>query len=152
MNDQKSELITHHKDKAVLTLLNLQDLINKDYSIVPPTMKLGELVKVISAQTHNHYPVCDEDGTFVGVVTLNEIRNIMFQPRLYERMTVADIMIGPKGKVQPEMNMAEVMNLFDSTDAWTLPVIDQQGKYLGMLSRQNIYATYRRLLLEFSED
>ncbi len=149
---QKGELITHHKDKAVLTLLSLQDLIMTDYAVVYPAMKLGELVKTISTQTHNHYPVCDADGTFVGVITLNEIRNIMFQPRLYERMTVEDIMIGPKGKVLPGMNMAEVMNLFDTTDAWTLPVIDQQGKYLGMLSRQHIYATYRQLLLKFSED
>lgn len=148
----KGELITHHKDKAVLTLLNLQDLINTDYTIVSPDMKLGELVRVISSQTHNHYPVCYEDGTFVGVVTLNDLRNIMFQPRLYERMTVEDIMIGPKGKIMPEMNMADVMNLFDSTDAWTLPVIDKQGRYLGMLSRQRIYATYRKLLLKFSED
>lgn len=149
---QKGELITHHKDKAVLTLLNLQDLITQDYAVVRPEMKLGELVKVISTQTHNHYPVCDADGTFVGIVTLNDLRNIMFQPRLYERMSVEDIMIGPKGKVTPEMNMADVMNLFDSTDAWTLPVIDNQGHYLGMLSRQHIYATYRKLLLKFSED
>lgn len=148
----KGELITHHKDKAVLTLLNLQDLILTDYTVIRPEMSLGEVVKMISSQHHNHYPVCDPDGTFVGIVTLNEIRNIMFQPRLYERMKVEDIMIGPKGKITPEMNMAEVMNLFDTTDAWTLPVIDKQGRYLGMLSRQNIYATYRQLLLSFSED
>ena len=149
---QKGELITHHKDKAVLTLLNLQDLILTDYTIIQPEMSLGQVVKIISTQQHNHYPVCDEDGTFVGVVTLNDLRNIMFQPRLYERMKVEDIMIGPKGKITPEMNMAEVMNLFDTTDAWTLPAIDNQGHYLGMVSRQNIYATYRQLLLTFSED
>lgn len=148
----KGELITHHKDKAVLTLLNLQDLILTDYTVIHQDMKLGELVKMISTQQHNHYPVCDKDGLFVGVVTLNEIRNIMFQHRLYERMKVEDIMIGPKGKITEEMNMAEVMNLFDTTDAWTLPVLDKQGHYLGMLSRQHIYATYRQLLLTFSED
>ena len=148
----KGELITHHKDKAVLTLLNLEDLILTDYTVIHPEMNLGQVVKIISTQQHNHYPVCDEDGTFVGVVTLNDLRNIMFQPRLYERMKVEDIMIGPKGKITPEMNMAEVMNLFDTTDAWTLPAIDKQGRYLGMVSRQNIYATYRQLLLTFSED
>lgn len=148
----KGELITHHKDKAVLTMLNLQDLILHDYAVLYPQMMLGELVKVISEQKHNHFPVCDTDGTFLGVITLNDLRNIMFQPRLYERMMVEDIMIGPKGKVTPEMNMAEVMNLFDTTDAWTLPVIDNQGRYQGMLSRQHIYETYRDLLKEFSED
>lgn len=148
----KGELITHHKDKAVLTMLNLSDLLLNDYAIVHPQQSLGELIKVISTQRHNHYAVCESDGTFVGIVTLNDMRNIMFQPRLYERMLVEDIMIGPKGKITPDMNMAEVMNLFDTTDAWTLPVLDNQGKYMGMLSRQHIYETYRSLLRQFSED
>ena len=148
----KGELITHHKDKAVLTMLSLDDLILHDYPVLRPQMLLGELVKLISSQAHNHFPVCDDEGTFVGIVTLNDLRNIMFQPRLYERMKVADIMIGPKGKIPSDMNMAEVMNLFDTTGAWTLPVIDNQGKYVGMMSRQHLYETYRALLKQFSED
>ena len=148
----KGELITHHKDKAVLTLLHLDELLLKDYAILHPQMTLGQLVKVISSQHHNHFPVCDTDGTFLGIVTLDDIRNVMFQQRLYERMLVEDVMIGPKGKISPTMNMAEVMNLFDNTDALTLPVIDNQGKYQGMLSRQHIYATYRDMLRKFSED
>ncbi len=148
----KGELITHHKDKAVLTLLNMQDLILDDYAVLHPQMSLGELVKIVSSQYHNHFPVCDTDGTFLGIVTLDDIRNVMFQQRLYERMMVEDVMIGPKGKVQPTMNMAEVMNLFDNTDALTLPVVNNQGKYIGMLSRQHIYATYREMLKQFSED
>ena len=144
--------MTHHKDKAVLTMLSMDDLILHDYPVLHPQMMLGELVKLISSQAHNHFPVCDEGGTFVGIVTLNDLRNIMFQPRLYERMTVADIMIGPKGKIPSDMNMAEVMNLFDTTGAWTLPVIDNQGKYVGMMSRQHLYETYRALLKQFSED
>jgi len=148
----KGELITHHKDKAVLTMLSLPDFISHDYVVLHPQQTLGELVKLISTQSHNHYPVCETDGTFLGLVTLNDIRNVMFQTRLYERMVVEDLMIGPKGKITPEMNMAEVMNLFDTTDAWTLPIIDHQGHYVGMLSRQQLYATYRHLLKEFSED
>lgn len=148
----KGELITHHKDKAVLTLLHMDELILNDYAVLHPQKTLGELVKVVSSQHHNHFPVCDTDGTFLGIVTLDDIRNVMFQQRLYDRMMVEDLMIGPKGKILPTMNMAEVMNLFDNTDALTLPVIDNQGKYLGMLSRQHIYATYREMLKEFSED
>ena len=133
-------------------MLSMDDLILHDYPILHPQMLLGELVKLISTQAHNHFPVCDADGVFVGIVTLNDLRNIMFQPRLYERMMVSDIMIGPKGKVSTDMNMAEVMNLFDTTGAWTLPVIDNQGKYVGMMSRQHLYETYRDLLKQFSED
>lgn len=148
----KGELITHHKDKAVLTLIHLEDQVQKDYPVLAPSMTLGQLVKIVSEASHNHYPVCDSDGHFEGMVTLNEIRNIMFQTRLYDRLTVEEIMIGPAAKVHPDMNMAEVMNLFDTTNAWDLPLIDQSGKYLGMLSRQHIFTTYRNVLKTFSED
>ncbi len=148
----KGELITHHKDKAVLTLLHLEDFVEHDYQVVNPSMNLGELVKLVSEARHNTFPVCDIDGHFEGIVTLDDIRNIMFQPRLYERLTVNDIMIGPLAKVHPDMNMAEVMNLFDNTNAWSLPLIDQSGQYLGMLSKSHIFKNYRQVLRTFSED
>ncbi len=148
----KGELITHHKDKAVLTLLHLEDFVEHDYQVVNPSMQLGELVKLVAEARHNTFPVCDADGHFEGIVTLDDIRNIMFQPRLYERMTVNDIMIGPLAKVHPDMNMAEVMNLFDNTNAWSLPLIDQSGQYIGMLSKSHIFKNYRQMLRTFSED
>ena len=148
----KGELITHHKDKAVLTLLRLEDFVEHDYQVVYPSMRLGDLVKLVAEARHNTFPVCDADGHFEGIVTLDDIRNIMFQPRLYDRLTVADIMIGPLAKVNPSMNMAEVMNLFDNTNAWSLPIIDQSGRYLGMLSKSHIFRNYRDLLRTFSED
>lgn len=149
---QKGELITHHKDKAVLTLLKLEDFVEHDYQVVHPEMQLGDLVKLVAEARHNTFPVCDSDNHFLGIVTLDDIRNIMFQPRLYERYTVLDIMIGPLAKVHPEMNMAEVMNLFDNTNAWSLPLIDQGGQYLGMLSKSHIFRNYREMLKTFSED
>ena len=148
----KGQLITHHKDKAVLTLLNLNDVTLTDYEIVRPEWSLGELVNVIANSQHNTFPVCDYDGHFLGIITINDVRNIMFQPRLYHRMTVEEIMIGPPAKLNPTMNMAEVMNQFDNTNAVTLPLIDQSGKYLGMLSKQQIFSTYRKVLQSFSDD
>jgi CIC family chloride channel protein len=147
----KGELITHHKDKAVLCLLKLESFIETDYQVVYPEMRLGELVKIVAHAEHNTFPVCDHTGRFLGIVTLNDIRNIMFQPRLYERMTVEEIMIGPAAKIHPTMNMAEVMNIFDTTNAWSLPVIDN-GRYIGMLSKNQIFTSYRRVLKHFSDD
>ena len=149
---QKGELITHHKDKAVLTLLRMEDFISTDYRVVPPSMSLGHLVSIVASSSHNTYPVCTPEGRFLGIVTLNELRNIMFQPRLYQRMHVEDIMIGPPARVTPDMPMVEVMNLFDTTGAWNLPVVDNAGRYLGMLQKTRIFTTYRHVLQDFSED
>ncbi len=149
---QKGELITHHKDKAVLMLLHIEDFVSHEYEVVSPAMVLGDLVKVVSRSEHNTYPVCAHDGTFLGIITINEMRNIMFQPRLYERMRVSDLMIGPPAVVSPDMSMVQVMNLFDTTGIWNLPLVDNSGHYLGMLQKTKIYTTYRHVLQDFSED
>lgn len=149
---QKGTLITHHKDKAVLTLLNLEEVTLHDYEVIRPEWKLGQLVNVIAKSQHDTFPVCDADAHFLGIVTVSDVRNIMFQPRLYQRMTVEEIMIGPPAKLTPKMNMAEVMNIFDNTSAVTLPLVDQGGKYVGMLSKQQIFSKYRQVLQRFSDD
>lgn len=148
---KKGELITHHKDKAVLTLLKMDSVIEKDLQIVHPEMTLGDMVKVISKSERNIFPVTDGNNKFLGIVLLNDIRNIMFQPRLYGKLTVKQFMISPPGKIEIGMPMEQVMNLFDDTNAWNLPVVEK-GQYIGFVSKAKIFNSYRKVLRHFSED
>ncbi|MEG1587419.1 MAG: chloride channel protein, partial [Bacteroidales bacterium] len=135
---KKGELITHHKDKAVLTLLKMDSVIEKDLQIVQPEMTLGDMVRVISKSERNIFPVTDQNNKFLGIVLLNDIRNIMFQPRLYGKLTVRQFMISPPGKIEIGMPMEQVMNLFDDTNAWNLPVVEN-GQYIGFVSKAKIF-------------
>ena len=107
---KNGELITHHKDKAVLTLLKMNSVIETDLQVVSPDMLLGDLVKVISKSERNVFPVTDNNNKFMGIVQLNDIRNIMFQPRLYSRMRVRDFMISPPAKIE----IRDIMVLFST--------------------------------------
>lgn len=147
----KGELITHHKDKAVLTLLKMDSVIEKDLQIVKPDMTLGDMIKVISTSERNVFPVTDENNKFLGIVLLNDIRNIMFQPRLYGKMMVKQFMISPPAKIEVGMPMEKVMNLFDDTNAWNLPVVEE-GIYIGFVSKAKIFNSYRKVLKHFSEE
>ncbi|MGL4292746.1 MAG: chloride channel protein [Bacteroidales bacterium] len=148
---KKGELITHHKDKAVLTLLKMDSVIEKDLQIVHPEMTLGDMVRVISLSERNIFPVTDQNNKFLGIVLLNDIRNIMFQQRLYGRLTVKQFMISPPGKIEIGMPMEQVMNLFDDTNAWNLPVVEK-GQYIGFVSKAKIFNSYRKVLKHFTED
>ncbi len=147
----KGELITHHKDKAVLTLLKMDNVIEKDLIVVHPEMTLGDVVKVISQSERNIFPVTDDNNKLLGIVLLNDIRNIMFQARLYDRMKVKQFMISPPGKIEVGMPMVDVMNLFDDTNAWNLPVVEK-GQYIGFVSKAKIFNSYRELLKHFSDE
>ena len=148
---QKGELLTHHKDKAVLTLLKMDSVIEKDFLTVNPEMSLGEMVKVISNAHRNIFPVVDKDNVFLGVVLLDDIRNIMFRPELYQRMYVRRFMVSPPAKIELGMTMEKVMKVFDDTNAWNLPVVEN-GHYVGFVSKSKIFNSYRRVLVHFSED
>jgi CIC family chloride channel protein len=150
---KKGELITHHKDKAVLTFLKIDDLLEKDIPVVTPDMSLGGMVKIISKSNRNIFPVVNDEGILLGLVLVNDIRNIMFRPELYDRFKVEKFMVGAPAKINIHSSMESVMHTFEDTKAWNLPVIDDKGVYLGILSQSSVFNSYREVLVEnFSEE
>lgn len=149
---KKGELLTHGKDKSVLTLLKMDSVIEKDFLVVHPDMSLGDMVKVISKSHRNIFPVTDDNNRLLGIVLLDDIRNIMFRPALYDRMFVNKFMSMPVARIEIGMNMETVMKTFDDTNAWNLPVIDEEGKYVGFVSKSKIFNSYRRVLVHYSQD
>lgn len=148
---QRGELITHHKDKAVLTLLKIDNVIETDFLSVRPHMDLREMVSVISRSSRNLFPVLDDNGKLLGVVILDEIRNIMFRTDLYRRIKVETFMSSPPAEIDVKSTMEHVMKVFDDTGAWNLPVVDN-GVYIGFVSKSKIFNSYRRVLRHYSED
>ncbi|TWV15620.1 chloride channel protein [Bacteroidaceae bacterium HV4-6-C5C] len=149
---KKGELITHHKDKAVLTLMKVENVVEKDFVTVHPNMDLGELVKAISSSQRNIFPVTDQNGVLIGIVTLDGIRNIMFRQELYHRFNVDKLMTSIPARLYVTDNMEQVMRTFDETNAWNLPVVDEEGRYMGFVSKSKIFSSYRQVLVHFSDD
>ncbi len=150
---QKGELLTHHKDKAVLTLLSADNVIEHDFQTVSPEMTLGDMVKVIARCNRNAFPVVDGQGILLGIVLLDNIRNIMFRPELYNRFPVSQFMVSAPAKIVANTPMDQIMRIFDDTKAWNLPVVDEAGRYLGFMSKSKIFNSYRKVLVDnFSGD
>jgi CIC family chloride channel protein len=148
---KSGDLITHDKDKAVLTLMNWKKEIETDLLKVKPSDTLGELVKVIARSKRNLFPVVDEYNILEGVVSLDDVREIMFQQELYETTFVRDLMTIPPSYIDKKENIDTVMDAFRKTGAWNLPVLDN-GYYVGFISKSRIYSKYRDMLVEFSEE
>jgi CIC family chloride channel protein len=148
---KSGDLITHDKDKAVLTRMNWKNEIETDLLKVNPTDTLGNLVKVIARSRRNIFPVVDDYNILEGVVSLDDVREIMFRQELYETTFVKDLMTIPPSYIDIKENIESVMDAFRKTGAWNLPVLDK-GYYVGFISKSRIYTTYRELLMEFSEE
>ena len=148
---KRGELITHDKDKAVLTLMNLQAEVEKDFSSVSPKDSLRSLVKTVSNSKRNIFPVVNENFELEGVVLLDDIRQIMFQPEQYDEVFVNEIMRDFPTSISSNDHMDKVMDKFNNTGAWNLPVIDE-GKYIGFVSKSKLFNAYRKVLQDFSDE
>lgn len=148
---QRGELITHHKDKAVLHLMELKQLIETDFAILPPDATLRDLVKAISESKRNLYPVVDKYGNLKGMVKFTEIKNLIFEPDLYDSVKVKDLMYMPEHFISPENSMEEVAEKFETSGRYNLAVLDGE-KYLGFISRAVVFSKYRKTLQHFSNE
>lgn len=149
---KKGELITHHKDKAVLTLMNMESIVETDFLKVRPDMDLGEMVKRISQSSRNLFPVVDVNDKLIGIVVLDDIRNIIFRQELYHRFRVESFMKPPTAPIINTDSMEDVMKKFDKTGAWNLPVVDEDNKYIGFVSKSKMLNTYRQVLVDISAE
>lgn len=149
---RQGKLITHHTDRAILTLMSLDSVIDKNYTAVSRDMPLASLVHAISKSHTDLLPVLDDAGNLLGEIDITKIRHIVFRTELYHHFTVNQLMSQPESTLSVNDPMEEVMKRFDSTDATMLPVLDTEGHLLGYISRTHMYAMYRQMVADMSED
>ena len=149
---ERGELLTHDKDKSVLTLMNLSDEIETEFLPVRPDYTLGTLVRVVAKSKRNLHPVVDDNGFLIGLIDLQDIRQIMFDRDKYDTTTVNDLLVIPDNVIKSNEKMDVVMLKFEVSGAWNLPVVDSEGKYLGFVSNSRLFGAYRKWLKETSGD
>ena len=149
---KRGELLTHDSDQAVLTLLKTNDLIENDFNSIEIDATLRQLVDVVSKSHRNIFPVIDSKGHFQGFVSLEDIRRDMFKFEQYDTLHVYNFMKSAPAYVYIDEKMDSVMNKFETTGAWNLPVIDRDRTYLGFVSKSKIFSAYRDQLKQVSHD
>ena len=149
---RRGELVTHHKDKAVLSMLKVDQMIETNFICVKGGNTMHELVHAIERSTRNIYPVIDDDGKLEGIVFLDHIRHIMFKQELYDTTYVSDLMFMPEPLVNVNETVETVAEKFQESGNYNLPVVDDDMKYVGFISRAKVFSNYRRLSKHFSEE
>jgi CIC family chloride channel protein len=149
---KQGKLITHHTDHAVLTLMQLDSVIDRDYMTVGPDTDLSEIVRKISQTRSRVMPVVDGAGDLLGEINIANIRNIVFRTELYHHFTASQLMQEPSAVLSDQSPMSEVMKTFENTQASWLPVLDQENHLTGYISRRRVYTQYRKMVADLSED
>ena len=149
---KEGKLLTHHTDHAVLTLMNLESVIDRDYMAVEAGTELGQIVNQVSRSHNRVLPVLDGAGTLLGEVDIVHIRKVLFRIELYHHFTAAQLMEEPVATLLDTAPMSSVMKTFERTGAEWLPVVDTSNHLKGYISRQRLYTLYRKMVHDMSED
>ena len=149
---RQGKLITHHTDRAVLTLMSMDSIIEKDYISVAPEMPLGKLVNVISRSQSDFIPVLDVGGRLLGDIDITKIRHIVFRTELYNKFNVSQLMSHVPAVLYTNEPMEQVMKKFERSNAEYLPIVDINNKLTGFISRTRLYTRYRKMVADFSAE
>lgn len=148
---KSGELITHHKDKAVLRSMELKKLIENDFEIISPEASLRDLVIAVSRSDRNLFPIVDNEGYMKGMLKLSKVKHLIFEQDLYDKVMVKDLMFMPEFYISSTDSMEAVAEKFETSNRYNLAVIDD-GKYLGFISRAVVFSKYRKTLEYFSHE
>lgn len=149
---RKGELVTHNKDHAILTLMSMDSVIERYEEQLHPDDELVDIVRQISSSERDVFPVVDDAGKLLGVLLLDSVRHVMFRTELYHRLHVRELMAPCSVRLSTNDPMEVVMAAFDRTKAWTLPVVDNEGIFVGFIRRSHVFAMYRTMLHDLSEE
>jgi CIC family chloride channel protein len=149
---KEGNLITHHKDKHALSKLDVMDLIEDNFITLLPTATLRNLVDTIAHSTRNIFPLVDENRKFYGIVILDDVRKIIFDPEKYDAVMVKDLSFFPKDFIDNQEPIADVAVKFKENGLYNMVVLDRENRYYGFVSRANLFSKYREIVEEISED
>lgn len=142
----EGEIFTHQKEKNILTAMRLEDLIQDRYDTISIDQKLRDLVELIKKSERNIFAVTDNKGKFAGIIELNDIKQLLFQPERFDSVMLRTVVKKPAAILHIDQDMHSVMTSFDISQSWYLPVLDNDRKFLGFLSKTKVFNKYREIL------
>jgi CIC family chloride channel protein len=140
------EVFTHKKEQNILTSIQLESILAENYKAVPVTGNLGSLVEEIKKSEKNIFAITDEKEKFLGVIELNDIKKMLFDPGKYETTSLRSITKKPRDIIYNDESMQKVMDKFDHSQTWYLPVLDREKNFIGFISKTRLFEKYREVL------
>jgi len=142
----EGQIFTHKKEKNILTSISIEQMLQDSYEVIAIDKKLKDLVEIIKKSGKNIFAVHDGKERFAGIIELNDIKDKLFQPELFEKISIRSVMKKPPAILQDDQDMHSVMEKFDITHSWYLPVLDKEKKFLGFISKTKVFNKYREIL------
>lgn len=143
---QDGQIFTHKKEKNILTSITIEDMLQDTYESISIDKKLKDLIEIIKKSEKNIFAVYDSKDRFAGIIELNDVKQKLFLPDQFDKISIKSMMKKPAAILYLEQDMHTAMEKFDTTLSWYLPVLDKNKKFLGFISKSKLFNKYREIL------
>lgn len=148
----RGELLTHNKDDNTMQFMRTSELIETDFMTVNRSGKLRDMIQAVETSPRNLFAVVDNKYRLVGIITLDDIRSDMFKPAKWDRMPLTEYTSQPPERIYEDEEIRSVVEKFENSRAWNLPVVARNGKYLGFISKSRLMTAYREQLQKLTQE
>lgn len=148
---QEGQIFTQHKEKNMLQSISLESMLQDTYESIAIDRKLTDLIELIKTSEKNIFAVVDQRGRFAGIIELNDVKQKIFNPDEYPKTSIKSLMKKPAAIIRNDQEMQSVMNLFDLSQSWYLPVLDADRRFVGFISKTKLFNKYREVLAASSD-
>ena len=146
---EKEKIVTTNTDSYLLSNISIPEFVERDFTEVPKNIKLRKLVELITSSKRNIFPVVNDEGNLKGLITIDDIRDVMFKQELYDKISVKELMHPTRYIITEKDDISSAMKLFDESHLWNIPVVFD-GKYQGFISKSTVLEKYRNILIQSS--
>jgi CIC family chloride channel protein len=147
----EGQIFTHRKEKNILTAMKLEELLQDRFDTIAADRTLRDLVELVKRSEKNIFAVTDSKNRFAGIIELNDIKQKLFEPSAFDKTTIQSLAKKPATTINKNENMHVVMEKFDISQSWYLPVLDDEKKFVGFISKTKLFNKYREILSSYGD-
>lgn len=148
---EQGKIFTREHDKNILSLLNTVDLIDVDFQSINEKESFASLLELIKKGKRNLIAVVDDQKHLTGIISLDDIRPVLFDWQDHARLNLERFIRKVPEVINQNDSVVSIVQKFDSSGAWNLPVIDSNHRFIGFISKSGVLSRYRQLLQDHSE-
>jgi CIC family chloride channel protein len=143
---EEGQIFTHEKEKNILVSISIDEIIQKNYQSVYVDQNLDDLVKIIKQSDRNIFVVLTRQNKFAGIIELNDIKDKLFESDKFKTFSILKLMKLPKATLNINQEVQDIMDEFDKTQSWYLPVLSDQKEFIGFISKTKLFDSYRSII------
>lgn len=120
--------------------LQVRHIMRSNVNLLSAAARFDEVLRFVEGSRHNHFPVVDEHGDYVGMIHYADLRNMIYDPALRDLVTALDLARSGSAPVPVDLPLSDLLHEFHESDVGSLAVVDRNDsrRVVGIVEQRDV--------------